>query len=336
MRTREWAALHWLVLCCTYSFAYATADLPIDTVLRSSSTALESQAALDTHATLPDSEPLPEQDQAHLLLQDDMQILWPMMPKETLAKLAHSFYPNSPILAQRFIQKSVRLSRALGVHVDPNAPFQHAQIIAIPNEKEVRALTHRIKKTEELTQSQEQLKLSYQLKQIIPPPAKPLHNSHHTTIASVSTGSGSLDLPEFQLSSLKFPSVQSPTLETLTHTLQRVWHNLFAKVGHGIQSAQAAISDWSRDLLPMQANNPIANVAVYAQTNMFKIVLGIGLTLMMGLLGWALQKRHLQRKVALLNTIETTLIEPTISDIPPSGVVDPDASAVQSEHTKTV
>lgn len=321
------------MLCCTYSFAYATADLPIDTALRSLSTALESQAALDT---LPESEPLSEQEHAHLLLQEDMQILWPMMPKETLAKLAHSFYPNSPILAQRFIQKSVRLSRALGVHVDPYAPFQHAQIIAIPNEKEVRALTHRIKKTEELAQSQEQLKLSYQLKQIIPPPAKPLHNSHYTTIASVSTGSGGLDLPEFQLPSLKFPSVQSPTLETLTHTLQRVWQNLFAKAGHGIQSAQAAISDLSKDLLPMQANNPIANVAVYTHTNMFKLVLGIGLMLMLGLLGWALQKKHLQRKVALLSTIETTLIEPTISDMTVSEDAEPDVLAVQAEHTKTV
>jgi hypothetical protein len=305
LTTRDWAALHWLVLCCDYSFAYATADLPIDTALHTLSTVPESQTALDANSTSPDQQHLSQQVQSHLLLQDDMQILWPMMPKETLAKLAYGFYPDSPILAQRFIQKSVRLSRVLGVNVDPNAPFQHAQIIAIPNEKEVRALTHRIKKTEELTPSQEQLKLSYQLKQIIPPPSKPQHNSHHTTVATVSTGSGGQDL--------------------LDVNLQHAWHSLFAKAAHGVQSAKVAFSDWDAGFISIKSN---------AQTNTFKIILGIGLMLMLGLLGWGLQKRHFQRKEALLNTIETSLIEPTISDMTADDVALPEDSEFQAERIR--
>jgi hypothetical protein len=293
------------VLCCDYSFAYATADLPIDTALHTLSTVPESQTALDANSTSPDQQHLSQQVQSHLLLQDDMQILWPMMPKETLAKLAYGFYPDSPILAQRFIQKSVRLSRVLGVNVDPNAPFQHAQIIAIPNEKEVRALTHRIKKTEELTPSQEQLKLSYQLKQIIPPPSKPQHNSHHTTVATVSTGSGGQDL--------------------LDVNLQHAWHSLFAKAAHGVQSAKVAFSDWDAGFISIKSN---------AQTNTFKIILGIGLMLMLGLLGWGLQKRHFQRKEALLNTIETSLIEPTISDMTADDVALPEDSEFQAERIR--
>jgi hypothetical protein len=326
LTTRGLAALLWFGLCYATSFACATTDLPIDTDLHSVSTAPESQTALGANLTSLDQQHLSQQVQAHLLLQDDMQILWPMMPKETLAKLAHGFYPDSPILAQRFIQKSVRLSRALGVNVDPKAPFEHAQIIAIPNEKEVRALTHRIKKTEELTPSQEQLKLSYQLKQIIPPPTKPQHNSHRTTVASVSTGTGGLDLPDFQLPNLKIPSVQSPTIETLTHNLQHAWHSLFAKAAHGIQSIKAAFLDWDASFINIKSN---------AQMNTFKITLGIGLLLMLGLLGWGLQKRHFQRKEALLNANETTLIEPTISDMTANGVVEPDALAVQAGQTKT-
>jgi hypothetical protein len=313
------------VLCCDYSFAYATADLPIDTALHTLSTVPESQTALDANSTSPDQQHLSQQVQSHLLLQDDMQILWPMMPKETLAKLAYGFYPDSPILAQRFIQKSVRLSRVLGVNVDPNAPFQHAQIIAIPNEKEVRALTHRIKKTEELTPSQEQLKLSYQLKQIIPPPSKPQHNSHHTTVATVSTGSGGQDLLDVQLPNLRVPSVQSPNLEMLTHNLQHAWHSLFAKAAHGVQSAKVAFSDWDAGFISIKSN---------AQTNTFKIILGIGLMLMLGLLGWGLQKRHFQRKEALLNTIETSLIEPTISDMTADDVALPEDSEFQAERIR--
>jgi hypothetical protein len=92
------------------------------------------------------------------------RVYWPMMPGESLAQLANKLYPNSPILRERFIKKTMSLSRALDTPVSAEQTFTRPGLLIIPNEKAVKELTHRIRKSEEVKQEEEQLRLSYQLK----------------------------------------------------------------------------------------------------------------------------------------------------------------------------
>ena len=83
-------------------------------------------------------------------------MLWPLLPGETLQSLATQLYPQSPILQQRFIQRAITLSRhhtASSVstfNLSADTQFKHPQLIAVPHEQALTALTHRIKKAEEL------------------------------------------------------------------------------------------------------------------------------------------------------------------------------------------
>lgn len=92
------------------------------------------------------------------------KVYWPMMPGDSLNQLAESLYPESPILKERFIKKTLSLSRALDINVQPNEVFKSSGLLIIPNEKAVKELTHRIRKSEEIKQEEEKLRLSYQLK----------------------------------------------------------------------------------------------------------------------------------------------------------------------------
>lgn len=101
------------------------------------------------------------------------KIYWPMMPGESLAQLAITLYPNNPILQERFIKKTLSLSRSLEAPVYPKQKFSKPRLLIIPNDKAIKDMTHRIKKPEELTlealkqqelkQEIQQLRLSYQL-----------------------------------------------------------------------------------------------------------------------------------------------------------------------------
>lgn len=96
-------------------------------------------------------------------LKQDQQLLWPMLPGDTLEALANTLYPQSPILRKRFLQKVFYLNRDLNLGKDAQQPFQRARFIRIPNEKAVRELTHRIKPFDAARETPTTMNMSYQL-----------------------------------------------------------------------------------------------------------------------------------------------------------------------------
>lgn len=308
MTTRGQAALLCFGLCYVSSFSFAApTDLPIDTALSSIANPISTQVPTSETLTADDNR---LSSQISPNVQDDTQVLWPMMPQESLTQLAQTFYPNSPILAQRFIQKSVRLSRVLGINILPDLPFQHAQIIAIPNEKEVRALTHRIKKREELQAEQEQLQLSYQLKNTSTTKSHPNKSSEHAVKSKLNDVPIALELPELSVPKMALPTWHTPTTESLTHHIKAASRNVGAQMQSAWHNTKTAVMDWQAyafDNVDRLSKKHVTNM--WANQNN-RIALFLGGLVVFVLLVWRLQKRYLQRKVALLNNIEATLIEP--------------------------
>lgn len=111
------------------------------------------------------------------------KVYWPMMPGESLEQLANALYPDSPILKERFIKKTLSFSRVLGDDVQPNQVFTSSRLLVIPNEKAVKELTHRIRKSEEVQQEEEALRMSYRLKNS-PAVATTLPATSPTSVAS--------------------------------------------------------------------------------------------------------------------------------------------------------
>lgn len=93
-------------------------------------------------------------------------VSWPVMPGESIAQLAQNFYPNNPILQQRFISQTLSLSRHLDLNILPTTQFTQPQVLIIPNIKGLTDITRHIKKAEELQPKvEEKLKLSYNINQ---------------------------------------------------------------------------------------------------------------------------------------------------------------------------
>lgn len=286
------------MLCLLCPFALAqSADLPIETKLDTvAESTLITGAAESTFPT--------EAPQNIPVQTEDGQLLWPMMPTETLAQLAKTFYPDSPILEQRFIQKTIRLTKTLGVTLLPDTPFKRVQVIAIPDEKEVRAMTHRIKRLEEITHEQSQLKLSYQLKlsdqlkKIIPPAPKPSKTIHQPQAVPVP-----LTKPPAQV----LPKPTPPTFKVPDTPVHTQW-------AHVWQQIQSTVSSWS---VAAKAYWSIAAAKVM-QHPQWRNSMYLGLLVLVGIGVWRLQKRYIRKQVALLNTITTTLedtaLEETSSD----------------------
>lgn len=285
--------------------------MPIDTALSSITNPTSTQApTADTTAENDNDLSL----QTSPITQDDTQVLWPMMPQESLAQLAQTFYPNSPILAQRFIQKSTRLSRSIGVNIAPDVPFKHAQVIAIPNEKEVRALTHRIKKREELQADQEQLQLSYQLKNTSTTKSQPNKSSEHAVKSKLNDVPIALELPEVSVPKIALPTWHAPTMESLTHHIKAASRNVGAQMLSAWKTSKTRLMEWQMYAFGKTdrlSQKHLANM--WANQNM-RIATFLGGLVLLGLVVWHLQKRYLQRKVALLNNIEASLIEPEFSE----------------------
>lgn len=288
------------MLCLLCPFALAqSADLPIETKLTTVVTALDiSTVQLPTQSaeTYPQAEETTAPSES-----EDGQLLWPMMPTETLTQLAKTFYPDSPILEQRFIQKTIRLTKALGVTLLPDTPLKRVQVIAIPDEKEVRALTHRIKRLQEITHAQNQLQLSYQLKlsdqlkKIIPPPPKPVQTSTQQTSSTT-------------------PTIAKPTIPASgSATAMPAWQQ--------VQSTVASWADKGLQTAPSMQLPP----AIHARLShpQWRNGLYLALLLLIGLGLWRLQKRYMRRQVALLNTITTTL-EDAVSDETGNQEITPD------------
>lgn len=236
------------------------------------------------------------------------------MPEDSLAKLAQTFYPDSPILAQRFTQKSIRLSRALGINIEPNAPFQHAQIIAIPNEKEVRALTHRIKKRDDLVSEQEQLQLSYQLKSASPTKILPKKSNEHAVKSTFHQVPIALELPEINVPKVSLPTLHPPKLGNISDYFNHAWHNTVVQLRYAWQTSKKTVIGWQTYALGMAEQWNAKETTKMLGNQPVKIAFFAGGLVLLGLLVWQLQRRYLQRKIALLNTIQSTLIEPTLME----------------------
>lgn len=260
-------------------------------------------------------------------------MLWPMMPNESLAKLANNFYPNSPILAQRFIQKSIRLSRTIGVHIVPDVPFQQAQVIAIPDEKEVRAITHRIKKREELLTEQAQLRLSYQLKMALPDTPNNIDNLKPANKTSAHQKAVGLVLPELNVPNIAVPPLQTPKVEHMTKGVISAGHDVWTQIQSTWQISMAWLGDWqgyaldkSDQMRQMHPANIWANQSV--QTGF--LLGGMGLVVW---IVWRVQKRYMQEKIALLNSIEGTLIEPELIEPTIGEIAMSSSNDDRAEHT---
>lgn len=182
-----YAALFYLAFSCV-----AHAGAPIAQV--SSNLPLASPDVRDAPVTAPDKAGYAD------------KVYWPMMPGESLEQLANTLYPDSPILKERFIKKTLSFSRALGDDVQPNEVFTSSKLLIIPNEKAVKELTHRIRKSEEVQQEEEALRMSYRLK-ASPVVAAVLPPISATTLASTST------VPPAQA----HPAVTSAAAVTPTH-----------------------------------------------------------------------------------------------------------------------
>lgn len=140
------------------------------------------------------------------------KVYWPMMPGDSLSQLAESLYPESPILKERFIKKTLSLSRALDINVQPNEVFKSSGLLIIPNEKAVKELTHRIRKSEEIKQQEEKLRLSYQLK------TRPIEAAPSLTppkVATPSVASQPTETAETAVAqTLPQDNVQTPSLQS--------------------------------------------------------------------------------------------------------------------------
>lgn len=331
MTTRGQAALLCLGLCYVSSFSFAAAtDLPIDTALSSINLPANSQAQI------PDTPSADYNDlslQASPSTQEDSQILWPMMPQESLAQLAQTFYPNSPILAQRFIQKSIRLSRSLGIFITPDVPFQHAQVIAIPNEKEVRALTHRIKKREELQAAQEQLQLSYQLKGPSAVNTKSLKSGEHAVKSTLINGPISLELPKLSVPKIEMPRLNTPNLGSISDNVKNAGQHVGAQMQSAWHTTKTALMDWQAYAFGKTDQLSQKRVTKMLANQNTRIALFLGGLVVLAWLLWRLQKRYLQRKVVLLNNIESTLIEPEFTEPTIGEITITEHNESRAEHS---
>ncbi len=61
--------------------------------------------------------------------------VWPMLPGDSLNQLAALFYPGNKVMQQRFVAKSIELSRDLDPAIQPNSVFSQPGTLIIPELK---------------------------------------------------------------------------------------------------------------------------------------------------------------------------------------------------------
>ncbi|MGV3581583.1 MAG: hypothetical protein ACO1N8_04685 [Methylophilus sp.] len=233
-------------------------------------------------------------------LQEGDQLFWPMLPGDTIEQLATKFYPNSPILKQRFMLKTLSLSRALNLSIQINEPFKSPHFVIIPNDKAVRELTHRIKKAEEIKQNQDALKLSYML--IHTPPSV-------TDITPVSKQS-QIALPKVQIPEVEIPNIQSATvdLSQVKTKVSAYWGSITQKsllmTKHLNQESLGLINSYrSKNFNQILNDYRLRNIALITIILMGAIVL------------WLLNKKYQRQQAAMLSLIGSeSLISEAITD----------------------
>ncbi len=217
------------------------------------------------------------------------KVFWPMLPGESLSELARHFYPESPILRQRFISQSLNLSREYGLQISVNDPLKSPQVLVIPNEKLVREVKHRIKRVTDI-QPKDNLKLSYQLKQppvklmiVNPPIARPKPTAEQQKLA----------LPK-----IKLPEFTLPTSKAMMQPFNQVWAKSIVTMKNINQQALQLVDEYKTKRFNQVIND-------YRQRNLVLISALIALTVVI----WLLQKVHMRKKVKMRGMIEDTIQE---------------------------
>lgn len=72
-------------------------------------------------------------------------VVWPLMPGDTLRSLAEKAYPNNGELQQRLMAKTIALSREHGIKLGPDDVFSHPQLIVMPSQPKLNQMTQPIK-----------------------------------------------------------------------------------------------------------------------------------------------------------------------------------------------
>jgi hypothetical protein len=104
------------------------------------------------------------------LVSEQSSITWPVLPGESVEDIAALFYPRNKIMQQRFIAKTLQLSREINPELDPNTNFNQAGLIVVPNIKFLGKYSGGIKsaslkKKNSDSQSKPKLRKSYGIKQ---------------------------------------------------------------------------------------------------------------------------------------------------------------------------
>lgn len=205
------------------------------------------------------------------------------------------------------MQKTLRLTKALGVTLLTDTPFQRMQVIAIPDEKAVRAMTHRIKRLDDITHAHNQLKLSYQLKlneksimptQLQAMAGKPLApnvavpntapNSSQVTRSGQSQVDGKLSWPESWIKRVTHFELPKPDLHMvnmdIAGKLTGAWTQLRLQGSAGLAYAKTLVVNGNANAMP-QLRDPAWQRALY-----------LTLMLLLAAGAWQLNKRYKRRR----------------------------------------
>ncbi|MDX1916291.1 MAG: hypothetical protein SFU55_11970 [Methylophilus sp.] len=222
------------------------------------------------------------------------QVFWPMLPGESLNDLAKRFYPDSPILRQRFIHQSLHLSREYGLQISVNEPLKSPQILVIPNEKLVREVTHRIKRVTDI-QPEENLKLSYQLKQ---PPVKLVAVKSFVVKPPVATPKPSAEHQKLALPHIQLPEITLPTSKEMAQSFNQMRAKGIVTMKNINRQALQLVDEYKTKRFNQVMNDyRLRNIVLISALIVLSVVI------------WLLQKAHMRKKVKLLGMIEDTIQE---------------------------
>lgn len=75
------------------------------------------------------------EEQSYATVSEQFAITWPVLPGESVEDIAALFYPKNKIMQQRFIDKTLQLSREINPDILRNTTFNEASVIIVPNIK---------------------------------------------------------------------------------------------------------------------------------------------------------------------------------------------------------
>jgi hypothetical protein len=265
---------------------------------------------------------------------DSDRLYWPMLPGESLEQMASKFYPDSPILKQRFILKVKSLNRASNPNLEANQRFKSPQLIIIPNDKAVRELTHKIKKAADIQPHEQTLTLSYDLHESAAAGVTLSKPIEVPTTASTQASSSPLQKPvqesdqqktevvpakvaentQMTLPKVESPSVSLPTVDFTKYTsmvseqLYRVYHGSIKLAKFVKRKAVRLIKDFDgKTVNQISADAHLRNAIL------------IGLLLLLLPIFWIVSKvHHRKRDAKLLSGVELVRNEDNINFVVPA------------------